>query len=135
MKRNSQIAIRQPEATSLGRATSFNAHCWPILWKNLRGDILEKIFKSLPAIYINGDETSLPQFQSLQKVLAVKRPETSKGRLSLQKGHVSNNVFGFINAALGNNPRFLSSLEKSFWHMLIMDQKHVWDWLINSGWK
>ena len=90
MKRHPQLAIRQPEATSLGRATSFNAHNVSKFFENLQY-LLEK-FKFPPQNMYNCDETYVTTVHKPSKVLALKGKKISRASDFCRKGYVGHDM-------------------------------------------
>lgn len=70
LKRNSELSIRKPEPTSLGRATSFNKTNVKLFYDKL-GEILDR-YKFPPSRIWNIDETGVPTVMKPGKIIAAK---------------------------------------------------------------
>nr|XP_004211293.1 unnamed protein product [Hydra vulgaris] len=70
LKRNPQISIRKPEATSLGRATSFNAANVKVFFDKL-GEVMD-IYKFSASQIWNVDKNSVSTVLKPSKIVAAK---------------------------------------------------------------
>lgn len=104
IERQGNISIRKPEATSLGRATSFNRSNVAKFFNNLT-DIMERYHFEPGSIY-NVDETALTTVHKPPKILAAKG-EKQVGQITSAERGTLVTLCGAINA-LGNSvPPFL----------------------------
>ena len=95
-KRNPQISLRSPEATSLGRATGFNKTTVEEFFKNLRS-IYDTNNLTPDRIY-NLDETGISTVQKPKKVLAEKGTKQLGQIVSAERGSLVT-IVCCINAA------------------------------------
>ena len=70
MKRNPQLSLRKPEATSLARTTSLNKQTWDEFFSNIES-LMEK-YHFPPHRIFNMDETAMTTVHIPSKVLASK---------------------------------------------------------------
>jgi hypothetical protein len=70
MKRHTQLSIRKPEPTSIGRMSAFNRHNVDQFYANVRRVPTE--FKMEPHQLWNCDETGITTVQCPERVIAVK---------------------------------------------------------------
>jgi hypothetical protein len=104
MKRNSSLAIRTPEATSLSRSTSFNRTNVTDFFNNLER-LMEKHNFSPNEIY-NVDETGLTTVQKPPKVIAARGAKQVGQITSAERGTLVT-MCGAINATGNSIPPFM----------------------------
>lgn len=96
MKRQVKLSVRQPESTSLGRATSFNKTNTSNFFNNLE-KLLQK-YKFPPNMIWNLDETSCTTVTKPPKVIAVRGSKQVGQVTSAERGDLVTGLF-FISAA------------------------------------
>lgn len=93
LRRNPSISLRQPEATSMNRATAFNREEVELFFHNLES-LLEKYNFSVTEIY-NADETGITTVQRPSKVLAQKGAKQVGFITSAERGKTVTAVCSF----------------------------------------
>ena len=119
MKRNPNLSIRTPEATSLSRATSFNRKNVTDLYEN-QDSTMKKGSFSPDAIY-NVDETGLATVQKPPKVIAAKGAKQVGQVTSAERGTLVT-LCCAVNAVGNSIPPFL-----------IFPTVHFKDFMINGS--
>jgi hypothetical protein len=132
MDRNKDLSLRQPEATSLGRSTSFNKHNVGMFFENLKF-ILDK--HKFPAENIfNLDETGCTTVHKPSRVIAMKGQKQVGQVTSGERGKLIT-VCCFINAA-GNTlpPAIVFPLKRFKDHMIMNAPENTLGLACSSGW-
>ncbi|XP_063857280.1 uncharacterized protein LOC135098820 [Scylla paramamosain] len=120
MKRHGQeLSIRQPEATSLSRATSFNKHNVELFFSKL-SSLMDK-YKFEPQDIWNADESGVTTVQKPRAVVAVKGTKQVSSLTSAERGQLV--TFCVAVSAIGG----------SVPPMLIFPRKNYHDHFIRDG--
>jgi hypothetical protein len=132
MDRNKDLSLRQPEATSLGRSTSFNKHNVGMFFENLKF-ILDKHKFSAENIF-NLDETGCTTVHKPSRVIAMKGQKQVGQVTSGERGKLIT-VCCFINAA-GNTlpPVIVFPLKRFKDHMIMNAPENTLGLACSSGW-
>ena len=110
-----KLSVRQPEATSLGRATAFNAHNVSLFYSNF-SDVMSR-HQFPPNRIFNIDETGCSTVQNHAKVIARQGTHQVGSVTSGERGRTVTMVGG-INAAGGTiPPMFIFSLSRITSHL------------------
>ena len=110
-----KLSVRQPEATSLGRATGFNAHNVSLFYSNL-SDVMSR-HQFPPNRTFNIDETGCSTVQNPAKVIARQGTHQVGSVTSGERGRTVTMVGG-INAAGGTiPPMFIFPLSRITSHL------------------
>lgn len=110
LKRNPQVSLRKPEATSINRLTAFNKTEVNLFFQNL--DELMTKFKFKQARIFNTDETGISTVQKPQRVLAQKGLKQVGFATSWERGKNITVVCAFSAAGVYVPPMFIFARER-----------------------
>lgn len=110
LRRNPQISLRKPEATSVNRITAFNREEVNLFYENL-GRLMERFKFPQDRIY-NADETGLSTVQVPQKILAEKGQKRVGFVTSWEKGKTTTAMCCFSAAGTYVPPMFIFARQR-----------------------